>query len=281
MIYDIIYLVIIMIEFTKMEGTGNDYIYVDLRKNKIQDLAKFAKKYSNRHFSIGSDGLVTIDKSDKADFKFRIFNADGSEAEMCGNGIRCAAVYYHDKINKKENLTVETKSGIKHVWIISKNMVKVDMGSYSIDPKEIPINYPANKLKLKIKDREFDFTGVSTGNPHVTTIINDIDTFNIKKYGPLIENNEIFPERINTEFLEIIDKNNIKMRVWERGSGETLACGTGACAAAITSYLNGYTNNKVTVHLKGGNLLIEVIDNKVYMTGPANYTFEGKVEESY
>lgn len=279
-----------MLKFTKMQGLGNDYVYIDcysenVNLGNISDLAKFM---SNRHFGVGGDGIILICKSSIADFKMRMFNFDGSEAEMCGNGIRCVGKFVYDKgLTDKKTITVETLAGIK---ILNLNVrkgkvetVRVDMGEPILSPKEIPVNFeaePVKGLKIKAIDKEFEFTCVSMGNPHAITIVNNTKEFNIEKYGPVLEFDEHFPKRANIEFIEIIDKENIKMRVWERGSGETLACGTGACATAVACNINGLTNRKVKVELLGGTLEIDwdKKTNHVFMTGPATTVFEGGIE---
>ena len=283
-----------MIKFTKMEGLGNDYIYVDCTKNDLNNASEVAKMISDRHFGIGSDGLILIKKSEKADFKMQMYNSDGTEAEMCGNGIRCVGKYVFDKgLTQKTTLKIETLSGIKTLKLNVEDgkvkTVKVDMGEPILDYKLIPaINVEEHKSKDKIKfykvniDKSLnELTCVSMGNPHAINYINDVKDVKISKYGPAIEKDEHFPNKINVEFIEIVDKNNIKMRVWERGTGETLACGTGACASVVASVLNGYINREVNVELLGGNLNIEwnKEDNHVYMTGPATEVFEGEFDE--
>ena len=279
-----------MIKFTKMQGLGNDYVYIDCTKtcepNNISDLAKFV---SNRHFGVGSDGLILICNSNICDFKMRMFNTDGSEAQMCGNGIRCVGKYVYDKgLTKKQNLTIETLAGIKTLELNTKEgkveTVRVDMGEPILEPEKIPVNSslnPVKGLKIKALDKEFNFTCVSVGNPHAVCLVEDVATFDVEKYGKILEVDEHFPEKANIEFIQIIDKENIKMRVWERGSGETYACGTGASAVAVASILNGYTSRKVTVMLLGGNLEIEwnQENNNIYMTGPAKTVFEGEIEK--
>lgn len=280
-----------MIKFTKMHGLGNDYVYIDCYSKEaglgnISDLAKFM---SNRHFGIGSDGIILICKSNIADFKMRMFNFDGSEAEMCGNGIRCVGKFVYDKgLTNKETVKIETLAGIKILNLNVKNgkveTVRVDMGKPIFNPKEIPVDFdkePVKGLKINAIDREFDFTCVSMGNPHAITLVENTKKFNIEKYGPVLEKDEHFPKRSNIEFIEVIDKNNIRMRVWERGAGETLACGTGACATAVACNINGLTDKKVNVELLGGTLEIEWDEetNHVFMTGPATTVFEGKIEE--
>lgn len=279
-----------MIKFTKMHGLGNDYVYIDcyskdVNLGNISDLAKFI---SNRHFGVGSDGIILICKSDIADFKMRMFNFDGSEAEMCGNGIRCVGKFVYDKgLTDKETVKIETLAGIKILNLNVKDSkvetVRVDMGEPIFEPKEIPVNFdkePVKGLKIKAVDKEFDFTCVSMGNPHAISIIEDTKRFDIEKYGPILETDEHFPKRSNIEFIEIVDKENVKMRVWERGAGETLACGTGACATAVACNINGLTNRKVNVELLGGTLEIEWDEktNHVFMTGPATTVFEGEID---
>ena len=277
-----------MLKFTKMHGLGNDYVYMDAINQKIENRKELARIVSDRHFGIGADGLILICPSKIADFKMQMFNSDGSEAEMCGNGIRCVGKFVYDKkLTDKNIITIETLAGIKTLEMTVENekisKVKVDMGEPIFIPEKIPVKSeetPVKNLKIKAEDKEFIFTCVSMGNPHsVTFIRQDIDNFDILKYGKLIEVNEAFPSRTNVEFINIIDDKTLKMRVWERGSGETLACGTGACAAAVSAVLNGYTSRKVTVKLLGGNLEIEwdEKDNHVYMTGSATEVFEGKI----
>lgn len=278
-----------MIKFTKMEGLGNDYVYMDAINQKIENRSKLARFVSNRNFGIGSDGLILIEKSEVADFKMTMFNSDGSQAEMCGNGIRCVAKFVYDKgMTDKTTLKIETLVGIK---ILELNVedgkvktVRVDMGEPILEAKKIPVvstEKPVKNLVLKAKDREFKFTCVSMGNPHAITIVEDTSKFDVKKYGEELEVNKAFPRRTNVEFVQIIDRNTIKMRVWERGAGETLACGTGACATAVACNLNGLTDRKVTIELLGGNLEIEwnKENNHVYMTGPATTVFEGELIE--
>lgn len=281
-----------MLNFTKMTGLGNDYIYIDCTDGtKIKNIKELTQKLSNRHFGIGSDGLILIYNSDNdnADYKMRIFNSDGSEAEMCGNGIRCVAKLIHDKsLSKKDKISIETLSGIKKVKLLEDengkcNEVIVDMGEPMFQDKNIPYNVyePFNKdLDIDVNEEKMRFTVVSMGNPHAITFIENVDDFNIEKYGPIIEKNPIFPNRTNVEFVEVIDKNNIKVRVWERGVGETFACGTGACAAVVASGLNGYTGENVTVNLPGGKLQIEWgKDNHIYMQGTATKVFDGTINE--
>lgn len=274
-----------MIKFTKMQGLGNDYVYIDAIHQNIENESSLAQFVSNRHFGIGSDGLILICKSNIADFKMRMFNSDGSEAEMCGNGIRCVGKFVYDKaLTNKNIVTIETLAGVKILNLDISNgkvkAVKVDMGEPILEPKKIPVlseKRPVKDIIIQVKDETFNFTCVSMGNPHAITIIKDIEKFDIKKYGSKIEGNKLFPNKTNVEFAEIIDRNNIKMRVWERGAGETLACGTGACATAVACNLIGVSDRVVNIHLLGGTLKIEWNnqDNHVYMTGPAVTVFEG------
>ena len=278
-----------MLNFTKMTGLGNDYIYVDCTNGvKLKNIPEMAKQLSNRHMGVGADGIILIDKPSNpaCDFKMRIFNSDGSEAEMCGNGIRCVAKFIYDNnLSNKDKLSIETLAGIKQVKLIKEggecNEAIVDMGEPIFQDKNIPYDvYEAfNKdLDIDVLGEKMRFTVVSMGNPHAITFVEDVDKVDIEKYGPAIENNPIFPNRTNVEFVQIIDKNNIKVRVWERGTGETLACGTGACAATVASGLNGYTDETVTVELPGGKLNVEWgKDNHIYMQGPATKVFEGRI----
>ena len=278
-----------MLKFTKMHGLGNDYVYMDAINQKIENRSELAKKVSNRHFGIGSDGLILICKSDVADFRMQMFNSDGTEAEMCGNGIRCVGKFVYDKgLTDKEEVTIETLAGIKKLKFTIKDgkieKVRVNMGKPILEAKRIPVESnlnPVKDLKIKAEDREFNFTCVSMGNPHAITFIKDnLKDFDVAKYGKKIEIDTVFPNKTNVEFINIVDKNNIKMRVWERGAGETLACGTGACASVVASYINGYTSRNVCVELLGGKLEIEwnEKDNNIYMTGSATTVFEGEIE---
>lgn len=277
-----------MKKFTKMQGLGNDYVYMDAIHQKIDNESDLARFVSDRHFGIGSDGLILICKSDVADFKMRMFNADGSEAEMCGNGIRCVGKFVYDKgLTYKTTLKIETLAGIKTLNLNIKNgkvdTVRVDMGEPILEPEKIPVisdEKIVKNLKLKVEDRDFTFTCVSMGNPHAITIVDETKNFDVERYGKIIEVDKAFPKRINVEFAQIVDRNNINMRVWERGAGETLACGTGACATAVACNLNDLTDRKVNVELLGGTLNIEWSeeDNHVYMTGPAVIVFEGEID---
>ena len=278
-----------MIKFTKMHGLGNDYVYIDCtEEQKIKNISSLAQFISNRHFGVGSDGLILICKSDIADFKMRMFNYDGTEAEMCGNGIRCVGKFVYDKgLTKKDNITVETLAGIKKLKFNIKEenveTVEVDMGEPILEPDKIPViseEAIVKNLKIKARENEFKFTCVSMGNPHAITIVDNTKDFNIEKYGPVLEKDEHFPRRANIEFIELVDKNNIKMRVWERGAGETLACGTGACASVVACALNGYIENEANVELLGGTLKIRwnKENNHIYMTGPATTVFECEID---
>ena len=278
-----------MLQFTKMHGLGNDYVYMDAINQKIENRSELAKFVSDRHFGIGSDGLILICPSEKADFRMQMFNQDGSEAEMCGNGIRCVGKFVYDKgLTKKETITVETLAGIKTLVMTAKNgkieTARVDMGEPILEAEKIPVisnENPVKNLKLEAEDKDFTFTCVSMGNPHAVTFIKeDVNKFDICKYGAKLEVNKAFPKKANIEFINVIDDKTLNMRVWERGAGETLACGTGACAVTVAAILNGYTKRAVTVHLLGGDLKIEwnKNDNHVYMTGPATTVFEGKID---
>ena len=276
-----------MIKFTKMQGLGNDYVYMDAIHQKIENESSLAQFVSNRHFGIGSDGLILICKSDIADFKMRMFNSDGSEAEMCGNGIRCVGKFVYDKgLTDKTTVTIETLAGIKTLELNTKDgkveTVKVDMGEPILNPKEIPVisdEEPVKNLMLEAEGRKFKFTCVSMGNPHAITEVENTEKFDVEKYGKVLEVDKAFPNKTNVEFIQIIDKNHVKMRVWERGAGETLACGTGACATAVACYLNEKTDRNVEVELLGGKLFIEWNEenNHIYMIGPAVTVFEGEL----
>ena len=281
-------------KFTKMQGLGNDYVYVNCFKEKIDTPPEVAKIVSNRHFGIGSDGLIMINPSKVADFEMEMYNADGSRGEMCGNGIRCVAKYVYDYgLTDKTHISVETLGGIKYLDLTVKDgkvaLVRVDMGEPELDPEKIPIIMKGYSdetdrvlnAQIKVDGKEYHMTGVSMGNPHDVVYIDDVQGLDIEKIGPKFENHERFPQRINTEFSRVIDRKTVEMRVWERGSGETLACGTGACAVAVASILNGYTEREVEIRLLGGNLQIEwnEEDNHVYMTGPATVVFDGEIDQ--
>jgi len=273
------------IHFTKMHGTGNDFIVVDCRKFALPDPAVFATQYCNRRFGIGADQLLLLYPSEVADFRMKIYNADGSEVEMCGNGIRCFAKYIWDRnISAKQVLDVETLAGIIRPER-SGDDVKVDMGEPVLDPANIPVDIklpaPIIDYPVAIGDREFKMTFVSMGNPHAIIFIDEeVLKFPVGIYGPQIETNPIFPRRTNVEFVNVESRTSLIMRVWERGSGETLACGTGATATAIAAMIKGLTERQVTVRLSGGNLLIKWEDNNhAYMTGPAAEVFEGEIRD--
>ena len=274
-------------KFTKMQGLGNDYVYVNCFEETIENPAEVAIKVSNRNFGVGSDGLIMINPSEVADFEMEMYNADGSRGKMCGNGIRCVGKYVYDYgLTDKTSISVETLGGIKYLELTVEDgkvkSVKVDMGSPELNPAQIPIVADGDTVidaPIVVDGEEYRMTGVSMGNPHTVIYIDDVAGLEIEKIGPKFEKHERFPDRINTEFAHVIDRNTVEMRVWERGSGETLACGTGACAVAVASILNGLTEDTVTVKLLGGDLLIEWDreQNKVYMTGPAEVSFEGEI----
>ena len=275
-------------KFTKMQGAGNDYIYVNCFKEKVENINETAKFLSDRHFGIGSDGLVLICPSDKADFRMDMYNSDGTQAEMCGNATRCVGKYVHDKgLTDKTVITLETLAGIK---ILKLNLndsgevdtVEVNMGSPELVPKNIPIDSELDKFiqePVIVDGKEYKVTGVSMGNPHAVTYIDDVNALEIEKLGPKFENHELFPRRINTEFAQIVDRKTIKMRVWERGAGETLACGTGACATMVAANLSDLVDDCVDLVLIGGTLNIrwDKQENNIYMTGPARFVFDGEI----
>ncbi len=276
--------------FTKMHGAGNDYIYVNCFKESVKNPEKFSVKVSDRHFGVGSDGLVLICPSEVADFKMAMYNADGSQGKMCGNAARCVAKYVYDnKMTDKKNISLETLSGIKYIELRVENSVavaaKVNMGSPILKGREIPTKFDGDTVvrqKLTIGEKEYEVTCVSMGNPHCVVFVDDVNGLELEKIGPLFENCEAFPERINTEFVRIVSDREFDMRVWERGSGETLACGTGACASAVASVLNGYCgrDTDIKVNLRGGTLYINwSAGGDVFMTGPAEKICDGETEE--
>lgn len=275
-------------KFTKMQGCGNDYVYVDANKERIDDISHVAKQVSNRHFGVGSDGLILIKPSDKADFLMDMYNNDGSRGKMCGNGIRCVAKYVYDNgLTDKKQLKIETLSGIKTLDLTVEDgrvsLVTVDMGSPIFTPKDIPIISDKERIVdelVTIGDKEYRMTCLSMGNPHAVVFVDNTEEVPITTIGPLFENHTIFPERVNTEFVQVINRKHIKMRVWERGSGETLACGTGACASAVACVINNLTDNEVKVSLLGGDLYIkyDTKENHVYMTGDAVTVFTGEID---
>jgi len=277
-------------KFTKMQGCGNDYVYVDGFKEKVEDPSAVARKVSDRHFGIGSDGLVMILPSETCDFRMRMFNADGSESEMCGNASRCVARYvYEEGLTAKKTITLETLAGEKEIKLnfcgdILEN-IRVDMGVPVLSPEKIPVHVPGTQIvnyPISILGTKYSFTAVSMGNPHAVFFVEDVGHFPLEMVGPMIENHIFFPNRTNVEFVEVMDRTHLKMRVWERGAGETLACGTGACATLVASVINGLSDRQATLDLKGGQLEIEwnAINQHVYMTGDAVRVFEGEISLS-
>ena len=284
-------------KFTKMHGCGNDYVYVDATKEKIENPSELAVRISNRHFGIGSDGLILICPSETADFRMRMYNADGSEAEMCGNGIRCVAKYVYDKgLTDKTSLSVETGAGVKLLTLHpgTDGLVKtvtVDMGKPILNPAQIPVQLPDDRLSdrsfeapvvnepILVDGQDYYMTCVSMGNPHAVIFVEDTASLPIEQIGPKFEKHPYFPKRTNTEFVQILGRQEIKMRVWERGSGETLACGTGTCASVMACILNQKTDDRVLVHLLGGDLEIfyDQKNGHIQMTGPAATVFEGEL----
>lgn len=275
-------------KFTKMHGLGNDYVYVNCFEEKIDNPPAVARFVSDRHFGIGSDGLIMINPSKTADFEMEMYNADGSRGEMCGNGIRCVAKYVYDYgLTDKTQISVETLGGIKYLDLTVEDgkvsLVKVDMGKPELEADLIPIISEREQVidePIEVDGKEYHMTGVSMGNPHAVIYVDDVKGLDLEKIGPKFENHERFPKRINTEFVHCIDRQTVEMRVWERGSGETLACGTGACAVAVSSILNNLTDTQVTVKLLGGDLQIEWDKEKdrVFMTGPAKVVFDGVID---
>lgn len=277
-------------QFTKMHGCGNDYIYVNGFEEKIEQNEKpeLVKKLSDRHFGIGGDGVIFINPSKEADFEMEMYNADGSRAEMCGNGIRCVGKFVYDKgLTDKTEISIISFDKIKYLTLYIENgkvsTVRVNMGTPEFKAVNIPVLSDSEQVldeEIEVKGRTFKMTCVSMGNPHAVVFIDDVKKLEIEQIGPFFEKHERFPKRTNTEFVQLVDKNHVKMRVWERGTGETLACGTGCCATAAACVLNGFTENKVTVELPGGELFIEWNreENLIFMTGPAETVFEGEVE---
>jgi carbamoyl-phosphate synthase large subunit len=280
-----------MLKFTKMQGAGNDYIYCSTFDQEINNPEALSVRLSDRHFGIGGDGLILVCPSDIADAKMRMFNLDGSEGKMCGNGIRCVGKFLYDHnmldINDRDEFTVETLSGVKNLKAYTQDgevtTLRVDMGKAELDPKLIPVNFDKDRMideEVMISGQKYNVTCVSMGNPHCVVFVDNVDGLDIEKIGPAFENDPIFPERVNTEFIKILNDHTIKMRVWERGSGETWACGTGACAVAVAACENGFCKKgeDITVKLKGGDLIINYTDDTVYMTGKAEKVFEGEIE---
>jgi len=276
-----------MMKFTKMHGAGNDYIYIEDLKGEIKKPSQLAVEMSNRNFGIGSDGLILIMKSEKGDFRMRMFNSDGSESEMCGNGIRCFAKYVYDHgLTDKDEIDIETGGGMKHLKLKVKkglvDAVQVDMGEPVLQRERIPmLGEPGMVINedLHLPDGvTFTITSVSMGNPHVIVFVEDVKNFPVLKYGPIIENFDLFPNRTNVEFVQILSGNEVIQRTWERGAGETMACGTGASAVTVAGVLTKQTERKITVHLSGGDLKTEWDEssNHVFMTGPAVEVFKGE-----
>lgn len=285
------------IEFTKMHGCGNDYVYIDSVKNPIRvaDKAELARMVSDRHFGIGSDGLIFINSSKIADFEMEMYNADGSRSEMCGNGIRCVAKLVYDKgYTDGEEFTIESMGKIKYIKIYGKDgvaeSVKVDMGEPILEPARIPVNVEGDKavaVPIEVDGVKYEMTCVSMGNPHAVVFLDEttakpskVTSLDIDSIGPKFENHKVFPNRVNTEFVNVIDRTQVEMRVWERGTGETLACGTGCCATTVACILNGKTDREVTINVLGGKIRVkwDEIDNHIYMTGPATRVFDGVIE---
>lgn len=276
-------------KFTKMQGIGNDYVYVNCFEETVADPERVSEIISDRHFGIGADGLVLIMPSDKADFRMRMFNADGSEGNMCGNATRCIGKFVYDNyLTDKTSITLETRSGIKKLTLYPENgkvkTVLVDMGKAVLKPADIPMNVSGDTFinkPITVDGKEVFITAVSMGNPHAVTYVDDVDSLELEKIGPSFGNHPLFPERVNTEFIKILDESTMQMRVWERGSGETWACGTGACAATAASVLNGYFphDKEITVKLRGGDLFITYkSDGTVLMRGPAETVFTGEID---
>lgn len=278
------------LRFTKMHGISNDYVYISTFDQRLDDLEALAIRLSDRRTGVGGDGIILVCPSEVADAKMRIFNADGSEGKMCGNGIRCVGKFVYDKglvPPEKTTVTIETLSGIKTLALAVKDgkvqSARVDMEAAILNPADIPVVYDGDRMidaPLEVNGKTWRVTAVSMGNPHCVTFADDVDSLNLEKIGPYFENHPIFPERVNTEFVRVIDDHTLQMRVWERGSGETWACGTGACATAVAACLNGYCRKgeDITVRLRGGELTIRYTVETVIMTGPATTVYEGEVE---
>lgn len=273
--------------FTKMQGAGNDYIYINCIEEIVTNPPELSVRLSDRHFGVGSDGIVLIYESEIADFKMRMYNSDGSESEMCGNAVRCIAKYVYEKgLTDKTEITLETLAGIK---VLKLNVhqgfaesVTVNMGAPQLEPEQVPVLLSGDAVinrPVNVNNETYNITCVSMGNPHSIVFVEDVDSLKLSEIGPLFESHEIFPKRVNAEFAQVIDRNTIKMRVWERGTGETLACGTGACAVVAAAVLNGKCDEKTEVILPGGRLLIEWDreNNLIYKTGPAEFVFDGEL----
>lgn len=275
-------------KFTKMHGCGNDYVYVNGFTETIENPEQAAIFVSDRHKGIGSDGLIMILPSDVADFKMKMYNADGSEGAMCGNGVRCIAKYVYDYgLTDKTTVSLETNAGIKQLYLTVENgkvsMVRVDMGHPILTAKEIPVAAESEQVidaPIEVGGISYHMTCVSMGNPHAVVFVPDTEQLPLHEIGPLFEHHKAFPDRVNTEFVQILDRKNVNMRVWERGSGETLACGTGTCATVVACVLNDLTENEITVHLRGGDIIVSYDRNTdvVTMTGPATVVFDGEIE---
>ena len=275
--------------FTKMQGAGNDYVYVDCISQHIPENERpaLARRVSERHFGVGSDGLICICASDKADFRMDMYNADGSRSEMCGNGVRCVGKYVHDRgLTDKETVTVETGAGIRSLWLNVKDgrteSVRVCMGRAEFAPEKIPAAISGESIidrPVEVLGETYRVTALSMGNPHAVIFVEDVERVDIERLGPAFENHPLFPARVNTEFVQIIDRNTLKMRVWERGSGETLACGTGATASLAAAFVCGHTGDSAYLQLRGGELFIEWNreEDLLYMTGPAEFVFDGEL----
>ena len=275
-------------KFTKMHGIGNDYVYVNCFSETVENPEAVSKFVSDRHFGIGSDGLILIKPSENADFEMDMYNSDGSAGAMCGNGIRCVAKYVYDYgLTDKTSISVSTRSGIKYLDLTVEDgkvvQVKVDMGAPVLKALEIPVLFDKEQVvdePISINGKSFRMTCVSMGNPHCVVPVEDVNDLKIEEIGPEFEHNDCFPDRVNTEFIRVIDRKTVQMRVWERGAGETWACGTGACAVAVACIINGWTEEEVVVKLRGGDLKIcwDKEKNTVYMTGPATVVFDGTIE---
>lgn len=278
-------------KFTKMHGCGNDYIYVNCMEEMIPNPEKVSIYVSDRHFGIGSDGLILICPSEVADFRMRMFNADGSEGAMCGNGVRCIAKYVYDYgLTDKNKISIETNGGIKYLDLTVENgkvvLVKVNMGAPILEPEKIPVTLGQKdciEQPITVDGKEYNITCVSMGNPHAVTFVEDTAGLPLEQIGPKFEKHEVFPDRVNTEFVQVLNRKEVNMRVWERGSGETLACGTGTCATVVACVLNGKTDHEITVHLLGGDLFLNYDEenNTVWMTGPAAVVCDGEIDISH
>lgn len=274
--------------FTKMHGIGNDYVYVNCLEETVADPAAVARFVSDRHFGVGSDGLILICPSDKADFEMQMYNADGSRAAMCGNGIRCVGKYVHDRgLTDKETITIDTLAGVKVLNLTVEDgettSIQVDMGVPILTPAEIPVQGEGERfveVPVDVEGLKVSITAVSMGNPHAVIFTEQVLDLDLKQIGPLFENHPLFPERTNTEFVEVLDRGALRMRVWERGAGETLACGTGACATVVAGVLCGKCDREATVKLLGGDLSIQWDEDTghVFMTGPATFVFDGEID---